>query len=116
MCYIYDVAVEDMGHYYLQITEVDDHTNIVHAKIDMNLFVKAAPRVTFEEEIPKALMSSNENHSFHCDVVSYPINDTKGPVTYDMKSAKFLAFVGALRSPLSLSRQATVDVIYDINI
>ena len=77
MCYIYDVSVDDMGHYYLQITEVDDDTNIAHAKIDMNLFVKAAPRVAFEEEIPKGLLSSKENHSFHCDVVSYPINDTK---------------------------------------
>ena len=54
VCYIYDVSVEDMGHYYLQITEVEDNTNIVHAKIDMNLFVKAAPRVTFaDEDIPK---------------------------------------------------------------
>ena len=66
-----------MGHYYLQITEVEDDTNIVHAKIDMNLFVKAAPRVAFGEEIQKGLLSSGENHSFFCYAVSYPINDTK---------------------------------------
>ena len=43
----------------------------------MNLFVKAAPLVAFAEDIPRGLLSSKENHSFHCNIVSYPINDTK---------------------------------------
>ena len=42
-----------MGHYFLQITEVADDKNIVHAKIDMNLFVRGDPIVAFGQETPR---------------------------------------------------------------
>ena len=101
ICYIYDVTVEDMGHYYLQIKEVEDDTNIVHAKIEMNLFVKAAPRVAFGEEVQKGLLSSGENHSFHCYAVSYPINDTK--VEMKFRQCEGGDFVECDGSPLRLT-------------
>ena len=108
MCYIYDVSVDDMGHYYLQITEVDDDTNIAHAKIDMNLFVKGDPIVAFGPETPRGLLSSDENHTFRCNVVSYPINGTK--VSMKFKQCDGGDFVNCKGSPVPVTpSQAEVD-------
>jgi FMS-like tyrosine kinase 1 len=67
--YIYDIQASDMGKYVLQIFDPEDPE--VFQELSMHLYVKAAPAVDFESDIP-LLMPIGEKHTILCHARGFP--------------------------------------------
>ncbi len=84
MCIIYDIDINDMGEYTLQVYNVKEHTETILGHLKMSLFVKAKPQVTMvnSRSSPNGLVFIGVENQFQCHVRSFPIVNTRLTITY----------------------------------
>jgi hypothetical protein len=72
---LYNVDPSDMGEYQLRVYDDDDGSSF--EPISMFLYVMTKPKVSFQVENPIGFYREGQWHRALCNILSYPMNETR---------------------------------------